>query len=45
MKKNLFNRFFHIPTRREREEAYLARSVDLYDLEKRMREIDSGKFV
>lgn len=45
MKKTLFSRLFHVPTRREREEAYLARSVDMYDLERRMRELDNGKFV
>lgn len=45
MKRSLFNRLFNIPTRREREEAYLARSVDLYDVERRIRELDAGKYV
>ncbi|MFO1272971.1 MAG: DUF3563 family protein [Rubrivivax sp.] len=30
-----------IKTQEERDEAYLADAVDLYDLERRMREIDS----
>lgn len=30
----------HIPTQQEREEAYLAESVDAQDLERRLREID-----
>ena len=45
MKRNLINRFFHVPTRREREEAYLARSVDIYDVERRIRELEAGKYV
>ncbi len=45
MTRNLINRFIHIPTRREREEAYLARSADRYDLERRIRELDAGKYV
>ena len=32
--------FPHIPTEQEREEAYLAESVDAQDLERRLREID-----
>lgn len=34
---------FHIPTRREREEAYLNGAKDRYDLEYRMRRIDRGE--
>lgn len=30
----------HFPTRQEAEEAYLAGAVDIYDLERRMRQID-----
>ena len=33
---------FHVPTIREREEAYLNAAKDNYDLEYRMRQIDSG---
>ncbi|MGL4310565.1 MAG: DUF3563 family protein [Paracoccaceae bacterium] len=42
MKKAL--RGFHLPSRFELEEAYLAGSANLYDLEVRQREIDAGKF-
>jgi hypothetical protein len=31
---------FGSPSRHEADEAYLAESVDIYDLERRMREID-----
>lgn len=31
----------HIESQAERDEAYLAESVDIYDLERRMREIDN----
>ncbi len=31
----------HVETQEERDEAYLAEAVDLYDLERRMREIDA----
>ncbi|MCO6186607.1 DUF3563 family protein [Rhizobium sp. L1K21] len=34
---------FHIPTRREREEAFLAGAKDRYDLEYRMRQIERGQ--
>ena len=34
---------FHLPTRQEREEAYLSRAKDRYDLEYRMRLLDQGK--
>lgn len=34
---------FHIPTRREREEAFLNGSKDRYELEYRMRQIDRGE--
>ena len=30
-----------LPTQRERDEAYLAEALDVYDLERRMREIDA----
>ena len=30
-----------MPTQRERDEAYLAEALDIYDLERRMREIDA----
>lgn len=32
--------FFGAPPQRDADEAYLAASVDIYDLERRMREID-----
>jgi len=32
--------FPSIQTQRERDDAYLAEAVDIYDLERRMREID-----
>lgn len=35
--KNLFR---GVPSRNESDEAYLAESVDLYDLERRMRQLD-----
>jgi hypothetical protein len=45
MKMNLFNRLFAKPaTRREREMAYLNRSVTIYDLERRQREVANGMF-
>ena len=36
---------FHIPTRREREDAYLAGAKDRYDLEYRMRRLDRGDII
>lgn len=32
------------PTRREAELAYLSQAVSLYDLERRQREIEQGRF-
>lgn len=46
-KSTVFGRIasaFRVPSRFERETAYLNRSVSLYDLERRQREIDAGKF-
>lgn len=43
MKNSLLTRMF-APTRRQREEAYLNQSVSRYDLERRMEEIERGKF-
>lgn len=42
---NTFTRFVRrllpvVQSQRERDDAYLAESVDIYDLERRMREID-----
>lgn len=34
----------HVPTRAERERAYLEEARDLYDLEYRQRQIDRGLF-
>lgn len=33
--------FFFIPSQKELDNAYLNESVDIYDVERRMREIDS----
>ncbi len=45
MKKSILTRLFgSMPTRRDREEAYLNESVSRYDLERRMREVHEGKF-
>lgn len=45
MKKNLFARLFPRPaSRHDREMAYLNEAVSLYDLERRERDIDRGKF-
>lgn len=41
--KNLI-RAFHIPSREERERAYLEGSSNAVDLEFRQREIDAGRF-
>jgi hypothetical protein len=37
-------RAFHIPSEHEREMAYLNGAKDRYDLEFRMRHVDSGAF-
>ena len=39
--QNLFTATSH--TDRDRDEQYLAESVDIYDLERRMRQVDSGR--
>ncbi|MGB8817901.1 MAG: DUF3563 family protein [Rhizobiaceae bacterium] len=45
MKKTFLSALFaKQPSRREREMAYLGRSVSIYDLERREREIALGKF-
>jgi hypothetical protein len=45
MKKSLLSRMFSpAPSRRELEEAYLNQAVSRYDLERRMHEVDRGKF-
>lgn len=45
MKKSLLARMFApAPSRRQLEEAYLNQSVSRYDLERRMEEIERGKF-
>jgi len=45
---NTLKDFFSVgPTPQERDDAYLADAVDLYDLERRMRELDqrdAGRF-
>ncbi len=42
---NIFKTLFApAPARRDMERAYLNRSVSMADLERRQREIDSGKF-
>lgn len=41
---NRFTGAFHVPSRHEIETEYLNGSNSLYDLERRMREIDRGKF-
>ncbi len=45
MRQNLLTRLFALPaSRQEREMAYLNESTDIYDVERRQREIDRGKF-
>lgn len=45
MKTNLFARLFPRQlTRHEREMAYLNEAVSIYDLERREREVDQGRF-
>ncbi len=45
MKKSLMSALFgKLPTRREREMEYLNRSVTIYDLERRQREVAQGMF-
>lgn len=45
MKKNLLSALFsRQPTRQEIELDYLKRSVSIYDLERREREIQQGRF-
>ncbi len=45
MKKNLLSALFaKMPTRQDLEMAYLNHSVSIYDLERRQREVSSGKF-
>ena len=45
MKKNLISALFaKMPTRQDREMAYLNHSVSIYDLERRQREVSQGKF-
>jgi hypothetical protein len=44
---NAFGRIasvFEAPSRQKLERDYLNRSVSIYDLERRQREIDAGKF-
>lgn len=46
-KNTVFGRIasaFRRPSRMDRETAYLNNSVSVYDLERRQREIDAGKF-
>ena len=35
--------FPHIPSQKERDDAYLNESTDIYDVERRMQEIDNRK--
>jgi hypothetical protein len=45
MKKSLMSTLFgKMPTRRDREMEYLNRSVTIFDLERRQREVAQGKF-
>ena len=39
--QNLFTATSH--TAQDRDDQYLAESVDIYDLERRMRQVDSGR--
>jgi hypothetical protein len=39
--KNLFQRSATIP--QDRDEKYLAEAADIYDLERRIRQVDSGR--
>ena len=42
--KSLMNLFdFSARPAQDRDDRYLAESVDIYDLERRMRQVDSGK--
>jgi hypothetical protein len=40
---NFLSDLFHFPTQQERDDAYLAESVDIYDLECRMRQLDQNR--
>lgn len=40
----IFDRIIGARSRRDLEDAYLNRAVSGFDLERRMREIDNGKF-
>jgi hypothetical protein len=45
MKKSLMSTLFgKMPTRQDREMEYLNRSVTIFDLERRQREVAQGKF-
>ncbi len=45
MTTSFLRRLFPAPrSRRDIERAYLDRSVSIYDLERRQREVDEGKF-
>lgn len=45
MKKNLLSALFpKAPTRQDMEMDYLNRSVSIYDLERREREVQKGRF-
>lgn len=45
MKRNLLSALFpKVPTRQELEMDYLKRSVSIYDLERREREVQQGRF-
>ena len=45
MKKNLLSALFsRMPSRQDLEMDYLKRSVSIYDLERREREVQLGKF-
>lgn len=44
MKTFLKRLFAPSPSRQDLERAYLDRSVSIYDLERRQREIDQGRF-
>lgn len=35
-----FKQLFSVPSQREQDEAYLSQATDIYDLERRMRQID-----
>jgi hypothetical protein len=40
---NFLSSLLHLPTQQERDDAYLAESADIYELEFRMRQLDQTR--